>query len=86
MSDWLSGKSVSLVLGSGGARGLAHIGVIRSLEAAGARIESVSGSSMGALVGGIYATGKLQAYEDWVCKLQNPMFSPSSTGHLPEAV
>jgi NTE family protein len=69
MSDWLSGKSVSLVLGSGGARGLAHIGVIRALEAAGAKIEAVSGSSMGALVGGIYATGKLQAYEDWVCDL-----------------
>ncbi|QOC21772.1 patatin-like phospholipase family protein [Wenzhouxiangella sp. AB-CW3] len=70
MSDWLSGKTVSLVLGSGGARGLAHIGVIRALEAAGARIEAVSGSSMGALVGGIYATGKLQAYEDWVCGLE----------------
>ncbi len=70
MSDWLSGKTVSLVLGSGGARGLAHIGVIRALEAAGAKIEAVSGSSMGALVGGIYATGKLKAYEDWVCSLE----------------
>ncbi len=70
MSDWLSGKSVSLVLGSGGARGLAHIGVIRALEAAGAKVEAVSGCSMGALVGGIYATGKLQAYEDWVCSLE----------------
>jgi NTE family protein len=70
MSDWLSGKTVSLVLGSGGARGLAHIGVIRALEATGAKIEAVSGSSMGALVGGIYAAGKLTAYEDWVCRLE----------------
>ena len=59
-----------MVLGSGGARGLAHIGVIRALEAAGAKIETVSGSSMGALVGGIYAAGKLQAYEEWVCSLE----------------
>lgn len=70
MDNWLSGKSVSLVLGSGGARGLAHIGVIRALEAAGAKIEAVAGSSMGALVGGIYATGELQAYEDWLCELE----------------
>ncbi|MFP4335627.1 MAG: patatin-like phospholipase family protein [Wenzhouxiangella sp.] len=66
----LSGKTVSLVLGSGGARGLAHIGVIRTLEDAGARIEAIAGSSMGALVGGIHAAGRLQAYEDWVCSLE----------------
>ncbi|TVS10622.1 MAG: serine protease [Wenzhouxiangella sp.] len=66
----LSGKTVSLVLGSGGARGLAHIGVIRVLEEAGVRIEAIAGSSMGALVGGIHAAGKLQAYEDWICGLE----------------
>lgn len=66
----LSGKTVSLVLGSGGARGLAHIGVIRTLEKAGAKIEAIAGSSMGALVGGIHAAGQLQAYEDWVCSLK----------------
>ena len=66
----LSGKSISLVLGSGGARGLAHIGVIRVLEEAGVRIEAIAGSSMGALVGGIHAAGKLDAYEEWVCKLE----------------
>ena len=66
----MSGKTVSLVLGSGGARGLAHIGVIRMLESAGARIEAIAGSSMGALVGGIYAAGKLEAYEEWVCSLE----------------
>ncbi len=59
-------KSISLVLGSGGARGLAHIGVIRWLEENGYRIVSISGSSMGALVGGIYAAGKLDEYERWV--------------------
>lgn len=58
--------SVSLVLGSGGARGLAHIGVIRWLEQHGYRIAAVSGSSIGALIGGIYAAGKLDVYEKWV--------------------
>lgn len=59
-------KTVSLVLGSGGARGYAHIGVIKELEKQGYEIKSISGSSMGALVGGLYASGKLQVYEDWV--------------------
>lgn len=59
-------KKVSLVLGSGGARGLAHIGVIKWLEEHNYKIISVSGSSMGALVGGIYALGKLDEYEHWV--------------------
>ncbi len=59
-------SSVSLILGSGGARGLAHIGVIRWLNEHGFRIESISGCSMGALVGGIYAAGKLDEFEHWV--------------------
>lgn len=59
-------KKVSLVLGSGGARGLTHIGVIRWLEEHDYRIESVAGSSIGALVGGIYAAGKLDEFEHWV--------------------
>lgn len=59
-------KTVSLVLGSGGARGLAHIGVIHWLEEHGYRIKSISGCSMGALIGGIYAAGKLNEYERWV--------------------
>ncbi|MBK5929799.1 patatin-like phospholipase family protein [Halochromatium salexigens] len=65
-----SGQRVSLVLGSGGARGLAHIGIIQWLQAQGYRIESISGCSMGALVGGIYAAGKLDSYRDWVCALR----------------
>jgi len=58
--------TVSLVLGSGGARGLAHIGIIDWLEEHGFTIRSVAGSSMGALVGGIYAAGKLDVYSNWV--------------------
>ncbi len=59
-------KTVSLVLGSGGARGLAHIGVIHAVEEKGYKIESIAGCSMGALVGGIYAAGKLDEYENWI--------------------
>jgi NTE family protein len=59
-------KSISLVLGSGGARGLAHIGVIHWLEEHGFEIASISGCSMGALIGGIYAAGKLKIFEEWV--------------------
>jgi len=59
-------KKISLVLGSGGARGLAHIGVIRYLEANGYEIHSISGSSAGALIGGVYAAGKLDEFEEWV--------------------
>ncbi len=65
----MSEKSVSLVLGSGGARGLAHIGVIDWLVEHDYKIASISGCSMGALVGGIYAAGKLDAYRKWVCSL-----------------
>ncbi|EAR61942.1 patatin-like phospholipase family protein [Neptuniibacter caesariensis] len=62
----MSNQSVSLVLGSGGARGLAHIGIINELEKAGYRIESISGCSIGALIGGVYAAGKLAEFEAWV--------------------
>ena len=50
-------KKVSLVLSGGGARGIAHIGVIEELEKQGFEIQSIAGTSMGALVGGIYAAG-----------------------------
>lgn len=59
-------KTVSLVLGSGGARGLAHIGVIRWLEEHNYEIRSISGCSIGALIGGIHAMGKLDEFEGWV--------------------
>ena len=59
-------KTISLVLGSGGARGYAHIGVIKELIDNGYEIKSISGSSIGALIGGLYAAGKLDEYEEWV--------------------
>jgi NTE family protein len=59
-------KTVSLVLGSGGARGLAHIGVIHWLEENNFKIKSIVGCSIGAVIGGIYAAGKLDVYEQWV--------------------
>jgi len=62
-------KRVALVLGSGGARGFAHIGVIEELEARGYEIVGISGCSMGALIGGLYAAGKLNEYKKWVTGL-----------------
>jgi len=62
-------KSVSLVLSSGGARGVAHIGIIEELTRQGYEINSISGTSMGALVGGIYASGNLPVFREWMCKL-----------------
>jgi NTE family protein len=61
--------TVALALGAGGAKGLAHIGVIEELEAQGYRITAIAGSSMGALIGGIHAMGKLDVYRDWVSAL-----------------
>ncbi|MEN8146039.1 MAG: patatin-like phospholipase family protein [Campylobacterota bacterium] len=62
-------KTVSLVLGSGGARGMAHIGIIQWLEENDYKIQSVSGCSMGALIGGFYAAGRLDNYIDWLRQL-----------------
>lgn len=60
---------IRLVLSSGGARGIAHVGVIRALEANGFEIAEIAGSSMGALVGGVYAAGKLDEFAEWICDL-----------------
>ena len=62
-------KNVALVLSAGGARGFAHIGAIKVLEQHGYTITSVAGTSMGALVGAIYASGQLQEFEEWVSTL-----------------
>ncbi|NQD54772.1 alpha/beta hydrolase [Pseudomonas sp. CM25] len=59
-------KRVALVLGSGGARGYAHIGVIEEIERRGYDIACVAGCSMGAVIGGIYAAGKLEHYRNWI--------------------
>ncbi|MCW3147934.1 patatin-like phospholipase family protein [Stutzerimonas stutzeri] len=76
-------KKVALVLGSGGARGYAHIGVIEEILARGYTIDCIAGCSMGAVVGGIYAAGKLKEYRAWIesldyldlLRLVDPSFS-----------
>ncbi len=62
-------KNVRLVLGSGGARGMAHIGVIEGLIERGYTIKEVAGSSMGAVVGGIFCAGHLTEYKHWLYTL-----------------
>lgn len=62
-------KTVALTLGSGGARGYAHIGAIEVLVERGYDIIAISGCSMGALIGGMFASGKMQDYKDWVTGL-----------------
>ncbi len=63
--------TVSLVLGSGGARGYAHIGVIEEVRKRGYEIIAIAGCSMGALVGGMYGAGKLDLYKEWVTGLSH---------------
>ncbi len=76
---------IGLVLGSGSARGLAHIGVIRAIEEMGIKVDVVAGTSMGALIGAVYASGRLDALEhafrnfDWrsIGSLFDPVFPRS---------
>lgn len=68
MAD-LAGRRVALVLGAGGARGLAHIGAIEAIEARHLRVVAIAGTSIGALVGGIHAAGRLPLYRDWASGL-----------------
>ena len=70
-----AGEPVALALGAGGARGLAQIGVIEALQARGIKIVAVAGASSGALVGGAFAAGKLDALREW-------MLGTSRTGML----
>lgn len=67
-------RDIALVLSGGAARGLAHIGVIRELEAQGFTIRSVTGTSMGALIGGLYAMGRLDDFEEWIIKQKSYSF------------
>lgn len=62
-------NKVSLVLSGGGARGIAHIGVIEELERRGFEIHSIAGTSMGALVGGVYSLGKMNDFKQWLMTL-----------------
>lgn len=80
---------IGIALGSGSARGWAHIGVLRALEEAGLRPTIVSGSSVGSVVGAAYAAGKLDALEAWVRQLDRAkvatMLDPSGRGGLIKA-
>lgn len=69
-----SNKDIALVLSGGAARGLAHIGVIRELENRGFNIVSITGTSIGALIGGLYAMGRLDEFEDWIIKQRSYSF------------
>src|SRR5882762_1729578 len=61
--------SIGLVLGGGAARGFAHIGVLRTLMAHGIRPDVITGTSIGAVVAGLFAAGELDAFEDWCRQL-----------------
>lgn len=81
-------KDIALVLGSGGARGIAHIAIIEELIKAGYSIKSIAGSSIGAVIGAIYAGGNLTGYKNWLSKLNYwdvfrlMDFSVSSSGFI----
>lgn len=62
-------KKVALVLSGGGARGIAHIGAIEELLLQGYEISSIAGTSMGAVVGGVYAQGRLEEFKEWMLEL-----------------
>ena len=66
MTEDTGKQKVALVLSSGGARGLAHIGAIEELESQGYQISSIAGCSMGALIGGVYVAGKLGEFREWM--------------------
>ncbi len=66
-------KHVALVLGSGGARGLAHIGAIEALEARGYTITSIAGCSMGSIIAGMYAAGELDKAKDWFLQVDKQL-------------
>ncbi len=64
-----SAPTIGLALGSGSARGWAHIGIIQGLEGIGIRPQVIAGTSVGALVGAVYVSGQLEEFTDWVLKL-----------------
>ncbi|WIM99377.1 patatin-like phospholipase family protein [Actinoplanes oblitus] len=63
-------RRVALALGSGGARGYAHVGAAQVLAERGFEVAAVAGSSMGALVGGVLAAGRLTEFADWASGLK----------------
>ena len=73
VNDPMVHKNVALVLGSGGARGLAHIGAIEALEERGYTIRSIAGCSMGAIIAGMYAAGQLQEAKEWFLRVDKQL-------------
>src|SRR3954468_14491772 len=61
--------TIGLALGGGAARGFAHIGIVRTLIAKGLKPDVIAGTSIGAIIGGIYAAGELDAFEGWIRRL-----------------
>lgn len=84
-SNSISSGKIGLALGSGSARGWAHIGVIRALEEAGKTIDCVAGTSIGALVGAVYASGKIREMEDAVLQLNRKQILMFSDIVLPRS-
>jgi NTE family protein len=66
-------KNVALVLGSGGARGLAHIGAIEALEERGYTITSIAGCSMGSIIAGMYAAGQIKEAKEWFLQVDKQL-------------
>ena len=69
----MTNKRVALVLGSGGARGLAHIGSIEALEERGYTITSIAGCSMGSIIAGMYAAGQIKQAKEWFLSVDKQM-------------
>ena len=69
----MESKKVALVLGSGGARGLAHIGAIEELEARGYTISSIAGCSMGSIIAGMYAAGQIKEAKEWFLQVDKQL-------------
>jgi NTE family protein len=65
----MEGNNVALVLSGGGARGMAQIGVIEELLKRDYRITSIAGTSIGSLIAGVYASGKLNEFKNWITKI-----------------
>ena len=83
-------QKVALVLSGGGARGIAHIGVIEELEKRGYEITSIAGTSMGSLIGGVYAAGRMNELKEWFYTLDKSKvfrlfrcFPPANTANNP---
>ncbi|MEO5746387.1 MAG: DHA2 family efflux MFS transporter permease subunit [Ornithinibacter sp.] len=83
LADRLAGRSLGLVLAGGGARAFAHVGVLRELEDAGLHVDRVAGSSIGAVIAAVHATGIDGAGLEEVCYLEWVRRQPFSDWRLP---